>query len=383
MWALDIAEGRKPLVRSLHVTDKLGSLSESRAFLKVERQKAEHNARNKDALMLLRREDNVLPEILFSNTTKAILHVFVARSMTSKVPGVSDVGLKPRNIKKVAVIGGGLMGSSIITALLLSNIHVLLKEDKLNPLPREYNLFRVSNMRNLEMKQELVKDKVEKALSLLKGVLDYSKLKDVDMVIETVAENISLKQTIFSELEKACPPHCILATNTSTIDLNVIGETTNSQERIVGAHFFSPEHVTPLLEIVRTNETSAQVILDLITVAKTMKKVPVVVGNCTGFAVNRTFFPYFQSAHLLLNLGVDIFRIDRVIIDFGMLMGPFHFKSPLVELLVKNRRKGKANGKGYYIYEQGSKPKPDPSVLSIIESSRRLTSIMPGDKVKN
>jgi enoyl-CoA hydratase/3-hydroxyacyl-CoA dehydrogenase len=161
----------------------------------------------------------------------------------------------------------------------------------------------------------------------------------------------------------------------------------------------------PLLEIVRTNKTSAQVILDLITVGKVIKKSPVVVGNCTGFAVNRTFFPYAQGAHLLVNLGVDAFRIDRLITNFGLPMGPLQlqdlagygvalavgkefagafpdrtFKTPLVDLLIKSGRNGKNNGKGYYIYEKGSKPKPDPSVLPIIEESRRICNIMPNGK---
>ena len=243
------------------------------------------------------------------------------------------------------------------------------------------------------------------ALSLLKGVLDYSEFKHVDMVIEAVIEKIPLKQSIFVDIEKACPPHCILATNTSTIDLNIVGEKTNSQDRIVGAHFFSPAHIMPLLEIVRTEKTSPQVILDLMTVGKTIKKVPIVVGNCTGFAVNRTFFPYTQGAHLLVHLGVDLFRIDGVISNFGMPMGPFQlqdiagygvalavkkefesafegrtFGSDLVELLIKNGRNGKNNGKGYYIYQSGSKPKPDPSVQAIIEESRRRANIMPGGK---
>jgi len=161
----------------------------------------------------------------------------------------------------------------------------------------------------------------------------------------------------------------------------------------------------PLLEIVRTEKTSAQVILDLMTVGKAIKKVPVVVGNCTGFAVNRTFFPYTQGAQILIHLGVDVFRIDRVISSFGLPMGPLQlqdlagygvalavgkefatafpdrtFRSPLVDLLIKNGRNGKNNGRGYYIYEKGSKPKPDPSVLPIIEESRRFVNIMPGGK---
>ncbi|KAJ0030110.1 hypothetical protein Pint_13204 [Pistacia integerrima] len=324
--------------------------------------------------------------------------------LLSMVPNVTDVGLKPRVVKKVAVIGGGLMGSGIATAIILSNIFVVLKE-----VNSEYLLQGIkrieANVRGLVTRGKLTEDKANKALSMLKGVLDYSEFRDVDMVIEAVIESVPLKQKIFSEIEKACPPHCILATNTSSIDLNIVGAKTSSQDRIIGAHFFSPAHVMPLLEIVRTEKTSAQAILDLMAVGKSIKKVPVVVGNCTGFAVNRTFFPYTQGSHILANLGVDVFRIDMAISSFGLPIGPFMlqdvagygvgaavgkifaqafpdrtFKSPLVDLLVKSGRNGKNNGKGYYIHEKGSKPRPDPSVLPIIEECRRLTNIMPGGK---
>ncbi|CAN1215170.1 Peroxisomal fatty acid beta-oxidation multifunctional protein AIM1 [Linum perenne] len=308
------------------------------------------------------KEARVFKELVLSDTSRGLVHSFFAQRATSKVPGVTDCGLKPRQIKKVAVIGGGLMGSGIATALITSNIYVVLKE-----VNSEYLLKGIKtieeNIRNLETRGKLTNDKAKKALSMLKGVLDYSDFKDVDMVIEAVVESIPLKQKIFGELEKICPGHCILASNTSTIDLNVIGEKTNSQDRIIGAHFFSPAHIMPLLEIVRTNRTSAQAILDLMIVGKTIKKVPVVVGNCTGFAVNRTFFPYSQSAHMLVHLGVDVFRIDRVISSFGLPMGPFQlqdlagygvavavgkefsssfpdrvFKTPLIDLLIKNGR---------------------------------------------
>ncbi|XP_057545664.1 peroxisomal fatty acid beta-oxidation multifunctional protein AIM1-like [Amaranthus tricolor] len=420
LWALDIAVGKKPFIRSLHMSNKLGSLAEAHEFLMMARQKAKQTARNMpqhqaclDVIEegILRggyagvlKEAKVFKELVLTDTAKGLVHTFFAQRMTSKVPGVSDVGLKPRHIKKVAVIGGGLMGSGIATALLLSNIHVVLKEVDADFLAKGIKSIQ-GNIRGLVTRGKLIQDKAEKALSSLSGVLDYSEFKDVNMVIEAVVENVSLKQTIFSDLEKVCPPHCILATNTSTIDLDLIGERTNSQERIVGAHFFSPAHVMPLLEIVRTDKTSSQVILDLITLGKVIKKVPVVVGNCTGFAVNRAFFPYAQGAHLLANLGVDVFRIDRVISDFGLPMGPFQlqdltgygvalavgkifraafpdrtFTSPLVDLLVKNGRNGKSNGKGYYIYEKGSTPKSDPSVLPIIEESRRLTNVVSGGK---
>ncbi|KAK6944960.1 3-hydroxyacyl-CoA dehydrogenase, C-terminal [Dillenia turbinata] len=419
-WALEIVERRKPWMRSLHRTDKIGSLSEAREIIKQARKQAKQTARNmpqhQACLDVIEegivhggyngvlKEAKVFKELVLTETAKGLVHVFFAQRLTSKVPNVTDVGLKPRPIKKVAVIGGGLMGSGIATALILSNTYVVLKEINEEYLQKGIKMIE-ANIRGLVAKGKLTQQKAGTALSFLKGVLDYSEFKDVDMVIEAVIENISLKQKIFSDIEKACPPHCILATNTSTIDLNVIGEKTRSQDRIIGAHFFSPAHVMPLLEIVRSEKTSAQVILDLMTVGKAIKKVPVVVGNCIGFAVNRTFFPYSQSAHLLVNLGIDLYRVDRVITNFGLPIGPFQlqdlagygvavavgpiydkafgnrvYHSPLLQLIMKNGRNGKSNGKGYYIYEKGSKPKPDPSLLPIIEESRRLTNIMPGGK---
>ncbi|KAE9600314.1 hypothetical protein Lal_00045574 [Lupinus albus] len=419
-WALDIGQARKPWIRSLHRTDKLGSLSEAREVLKIARQNAKKTAPNLpqhqaciDLIELgivrggysgLLRESEVFKQLVVSDTSKGLINVFFAQRTISKVPGVTDIGLKPRNVRKAAVIGGGLMGSGIATALILSNIHVILKEVNSEYLQKGIKTIQ-ANIHGLVTKGKLTKQKADGVLSLLKGALDYNEFKDVDLVVEAVIENISLKQTIFSDLEKICPPHTILASNTSTIDLNIIGEKTRSQDRIVGAHFFSPAHIMPLLEIVRTEKTSAQVILDLMTVGKIIKKSPVVVGNCTGFAVNRTFFPYAQSAHILVNMGVDVFRIDRLISNFGLPMGPFQlqdlagygvavavskefsdafpdrtFNSPLVDLMIKSGRNGKNNGKGYYIYERGTKPKPDPSVHPIIEESRRVCNIMPKGK---
>lgn len=417
-WALEIAEKRKPWIRSLHITDKLGS--NAREVLRTAREHvkktAPHLPQQQACIDVIEhgilhggysgvlREAEVFKKLVLSETAKGLIHVFFAQRTISKIPGVTDIGLKPRNVRKAAVIGGGLMGSGIATALILGNIRVILKEVNSEYLQKGIKTIE-ANVRGLVTRKKLTQQKAEGALSLLKGVLDYAEFKDVDMVIEAVIEKVSLKQDIFSDLEKICPPHCILASNTSTIDLNIIGEKISSQDRVIGAHFFSPAHIMPLLEIVRTNKTSAQVILDLVTVGKIIKKSPVVVGNCTGFAVNRTFFPYAQGAHFLANLGVDVFRIDRLISNFGLPMGPFQlqdlsgygvavavgkefagsfagrtFPTPLLDLLIKSGRNGKNNGKGYYIYEKGSKPKPDLSVLPMVEESRRLSNVMPNGK---
>ncbi|KAL0905830.1 hypothetical protein M5K25_024269 [Dendrobium thyrsiflorum] len=419
-WALEIAERRKPRLRSLHRTDKLGSLSEAHQIVFEMRQQAKktapHMLQHQVCLDAIEegiifggyagvlKEARLFKEIVLSTTARSLVHVFFAQRATSKVPKVTDIGLKPRHIKKVAVIGGGLMGSGIATAFLLGDIHVILKEIDSTFLQRGMKSI-AANLDGLVKKGSLTLDKKSKVLSNLKGVLDYSDFRDVDMVIEAVIEKIPLKQSIFNEIEKICPPHCILASNTSTIDLNIVGEKTNSQDRIVGAHFFSPAHVMPLLEIVRTEKTSPQVVLDVMNVGKVIKKVPVVVGNCTGFAVNRTFFPYGQAAKLLVHLGVDLYRIDRVISGFGMPMGPFQlqdlagygvglaikpifssafkgrtFESEMLELMLEDGRNGKANGRGYYLYKPGNKLEPDSSVQAIIDKSRRRAGMMPSGK---
>ncbi|KAH6778997.1 Enoyl-CoA hydratase/isomerase family [Perilla frutescens var. hirtella] len=422
-WAVDISETCKPWIRSLHRTDKLCSLDEVHDVLENARKHFEQTDKNMPQYQAcldvieegiihggyhgVLKESRVFKELVLQDTSKGLVHQFLSQRAIVKVPHVTDIGLTPRPVKKVAIVGGGVLGSGIATALILGNIYVLLKEVDPEYLHKAIKTVE-ANLQGLVSREKLTHDKAEKALVRLKGVLDYSRFKEVDMIIETSADNISQKQNLFADIEKACLPHCILASNSSTIDLNLVGENTKSEDRIVGAHFFSPAHVTPLLEIVRIEKTSPQVILDLMTVGKTISKVPVIVGNCTGFAVNRAFFPFSQSAHLLYNQAPDIFDLRGVLTsarneyksrfsrrlqdldgyqaavattkEFSLSFPDRTFESPLINLLIKNGRNGKSNGKGYYIYEKESKPGPDSSVLPIIEESRRLTNIMPDGK---
>ncbi|XP_011071437.1 glyoxysomal fatty acid beta-oxidation multifunctional protein MFP-a [Sesamum indicum] len=414
-WALDILERRRPWVITFYKTDKLEPLGEAREILKFARAQTRKRAPNlKHPLVCidvieegivsgaragLWKEAEAFQALLESDTCKSLVHIFFAQRGTTKVPGVTDLGLKPRSIKKVAILGGGLMGSGIATALILSNYQVILKE--VNDKFLQAGIGRVKgNLQSRVKKGQMSQEKFEKTLSLLKGVLDYESFRDVDMVIEAVIENVSLKQQIFSDLEKFCPPHCILGSNTSTIDLNLIGEKTRSQDRIIGAHFFSPAHVMPLLEIVRTQKTSPQVIVDLLDVGKKIKKTPVVVGNCTGFAVNRMFFPYTQAALLLVERGTDVYQIDRAITNFGMPMGPFRlcdlvgfgvaiatggqfvlnfpertYKSMLIPLMQEDKRAGETTRKGFYVYDEKRKASPDPEIKRYIEKARELSGV--------
>ncbi|KAL7123819.1 hypothetical protein ABFS83_14G008000 [Erythranthe nasuta] len=414
-WALDILERKRPWVISYYKTDKLESLGEAREILNFARVQTRKRAPNlKHPLVCidvieegivsgsragLWKEAEAFQILLESDTCKSLVHFFFAQRGTTKVPGVTDLGLKPRKINKVAILGGGLMGSGIATALILSNYTVILKE--VNDKFLQAGIGRVKgNLQSRVKKGQMSKEKFEKTLTLLKGSLDYESFRDVDMVIEAVIENVSLKQQIFSDLEKYCPPHCILASNTSTIDLDLIGEKTKSQDRIIGAHFFSPAHVMPLLEIVRTQKTSPQVIIDLLDVGKKIKKTPVVVGNCTGFAVNRMFFPYTQAALLLVERGVDVYQIDRAITKFGMPMGPFRlcdlvgfgvaiatggqfvlnfpertYKSMIIPLMQEDKRAGETTRKGFYVYDEKRKASPDPEIKKYIEKSREISGV--------
>ncbi|CAN1806896.1 Glyoxysomal fatty acid beta-oxidation multifunctional protein MFP-a [Linum perenne] len=414
-WALDMLEGKKPWVPSLYKTDKLDPLGEAREIFKFVRAQVRRQAPNLTHPLVcidvveegivsgpragLWKEFESFQELVRADTCKSLVHIFFAQRGTTKVPGVTDLGLKPRRVNKVAVLGGGLMGSGIATALVLSGYPVILKE--INEKFLQAGIDRVkANLQSRVKKGKMSQEKFEKTFSLLKGALDYESFRDVDMVIEAVIENVSLKQQIFADLEKYCPPHCILSSNTSTIDLNLVGSKTKSHDRIIGAHFFSPAHIMPLLEIVRTNKTSPQVIVDLLDVGKKIRKTPVVVGNCTGFAVNRMFFPYTQAALLLVEHGTDLYLIDKAITKFGMPMGPFRlvdlvgfgvgvatamqfienfpertYKSMLIPIMQEDKRAGETTRKGFYLYDDKRKARPDPEVKKYIEKSRSISGV--------
>lgn len=420
-WALEIAEHKRPWFKSLHRTDKLPDLQEAKEILKISRVKAQKQAANLqhplvcidviEAGVLSGPRAGLMKEVVSgkmleqSQTSKSLRHVFFAQRATSKIPEVTNLGLTPRRILKAAIVGGGLMGSGIATALVLNNMFVILKEVNEKFLDAGINRVK-ANLQSFVKRGRMTKDDYEKKLSLLSGVLDYEQFRDADVVIEAVIEDILLKQKIFSDLERYCHSNCIIATNTSTIDLQLIGQKTSCQDRIIGAHFFSPAHVMPLLEIVRTQHTSSQVIVDLLDLAKKIRKTPIVVGNCTGFAVNRMFFPYGQVAGLLVDYGLDVYRIDHVITQFGMPMGPFRladlvgfgvavatrkqyyqsfpercYKSMLTDIMLKDKRTGESSGRGYYLYDDKRKASPDPDIQKYVEKSRNMAGVAKDPKV--
>ncbi|XP_066362494.1 glyoxysomal fatty acid beta-oxidation multifunctional protein MFP-a-like [Miscanthus floridulus] len=416
-WALEIVEKKKPWFRSLHRTDKLPDLAEVKDVMKFARVQAKMKAANVQHPIVCIDviEEGIVSGLLQealsgkmleqSETSKSLRHFFFAQRATSKIPNITNMGLTARKIKKAAIIGGGLMGSGIATILILNNFNVVLKEVNEQFLSAGINRIN-ANLQSFVKKGQLTVEDYKKKLSLLCGVLDYEQFRDTDVVIEAVIEDMFLKQQIFSDLKKYCHHNCIFATNTSTIDLNIIGQKTASQDRIVGAHFFSPAHVMPLLEIVCTHHTSSQVIVDLLDFAKKIQKTPIVVGNCTGFAVNRMFFPYAQVACFLVDHGLDVYHTDRVITQFGMPMGPFRladlvgfgvaiatrkqyyqsypercYQSMLLQILVEDNRTGESSRKGFYVYDDKRKASRDPDLGKYIEKSRNMAGVMQDPKV--
>eukprot|EP01117_Protostelium_nocturnum_P016072 TRINITY_DN629_c0_g1_i1.p1 TRINITY_DN629_c0_g1~~TRINITY_DN629_c0_g1_i1.p1 ORF type:complete len:733 (-),score=325.51 TRINITY_DN629_c0_g1_i1:217-2415(-) len=349
----------------------------------------------------LEKERNGIVGLMSSPTTRALVSFFLATKSTNKVPGVTDKGLKPNDVKVAAVIGGGTMGSGIATALILSGVTTYLKE--INQKFLDAGVERVKgNVMGRVKKGKMTEEQMAKVMTLLKPTLSYDGWKEVNIVIEAALEDIPLKQKIFAELEGVTSSNCILASNTSTINIEQIGEKTKSADRIVGLHFFSPAHVMPLLEIIRTPKSSAQVLVDTLGLAAKLRKTPVVVGNCVGFTANRIFAPYSQAAAFLVDRGVDVYRIDKAIESFGMPMGPFKmsdlsgvdigvyvgniiggaypdrvYKSTLTQNMVKGGRLGQKTKAGFYKYE-GRKAVPDQAALDpILAESRKAAGNPP------
>ena len=344
-------------------------------------------------------EQDAFAKAVSSLACKGLVHFFFASRSTAAVPGVTDAGLKPRVTKCVAVVGGGLMGSGIATACALSGVRVLLKE--INQKFLDAGMARVrANLASNVKKGRMTQQKADAIYSLCTPCLTYDKFKEADMVIEAVIENLDLKQKIFADLERSCRSDCILSTNTSTIDITKVASKMRNPERILGAHFFSPAHVMQLFEIIRTDATPPQVLVDALGLSKQIKKTPVVVGNCTGFAVNRVFFPYTMSACLLVDLGLDPYAVDNAIRAFGMPMGPFRlgdlvghdvgvhvgqnfiddfpsrvYESNLIPGLMKSGRMGEKSGKGFYVYDAKRAATPDPEgIAALLNASRAAAS---------
>ncbi|ALM90324.1 3-hydroxyacyl-CoA dehydrogenase NAD-binding domain-containing protein [Alteromonas stellipolaris] len=337
----------------------------------------------------LKHEGKLFMECMNTPQARAQQHFFFAERAAGHVSDF-DKSTTERSIEKVAVIGAGTMGGGIAMNFANAGIPVTMLELKQEALDKGLALIR-KNYENSAKKGKLTQEQVETRMALLSGTTTYDDLADVDLVIEAVFEKMEVKKTVFTTLDKVCKPGAILASNTSTLDVNEIAACTSRPQDVIGLHFFSPANVMKLLEVVKAEDTSADVIKTCMKLAKRIKKVAVLVGVCFGFVGNRMIEPYGREANRLLLEGASPEQVDRVLTQFGMPMGPFtmgdmagldigyyvrqsrqafisHDPSygAVADRLVEKDRNGLKTGRGAYLYEAGSRvPIPDPEVLEI------------------
>ncbi|MBI2754794.1 MAG: enoyl-CoA hydratase/isomerase family protein [Betaproteobacteria bacterium] len=326
--------------------------------------------------------------------SKALRHMFFAERQTTKIPDVPE-DTPTREMKKAAVIGAGTMGGGISMSLANAGIPVTVIEMKQDALERGLATIR-KNYAATVSKGRMKQDEMDKRMALLTPSLDLAAAKDADIVIEAVFERMDVKQDIFRKLDAIAKPGAILASNTSTLDVNQIAGATKRPQDVIGTHFFSPANVMRLLEVVRGAKTGKDVLATTLKLGKRIRKVPVVSGVCDGFIGNRMIEKYGQQSLFLLDEGCSPQQVDAAAQKWGLAMGPLAMGdmagldigweirkrrymerpnfvySKVGDRICEQGRYGQKTGKGWYVYEPGSrKPIPDPAVDKIIADYRK------------
>src|SRR3989454_3286472 len=331
----------------------------------------------------LKRERELFVELLNSPESKAQRYFFFAEREAAKIPDV-PADTPPKDVKKAAVIGAGTMGGGIAMNFANVGIPVTVVEVAREALERGLGVVR-RNYEATAAKGRLTKDDVDKRMGLIQGTVDFGAVADADLIIEAVFEEMPLKKEVFARLDKIAKPDAVLATNTSTLDVNEIGSATRRPQSVIGMHFFSPANVMRLLENVRGAKTSKPTIATAMAVGRKIGKVPVLVGVCYGFVGNRMLHQRGRQAERLLLEGALPQQVDKVLVDFGFPLGPFAMgdlagldvgwrvrkargtKAPVADRLCELGHFGQKTGSGFYRYEGGDRtPRPDPEVERII-----------------
>jgi 3-hydroxyacyl-CoA dehydrogenase len=326
-------------------------------------------------------ERKLFMELMSGTQAKAQQYFFFAERKAAKIDDIPE-DTKPRDIRKVGVIGAGTMGGGISMNFLSAGIPVTIVEMSQEALDRGAGVIR-KNYEASASKGRFTGEHVERAMGLLVPTLDFEALADCDLVIEAVYENMDVKKEVFGRLDKIARPGAILASNTSYLNVNEIAASTSRPQDVLGMHFFSPANVMKLLEVVRGAKTAPDVLLTAMQLGKRIKKVPVVAGVCHGFIGNRMLMPRQIEATKLLLEGATPEQVDRVHVDFGMPMGPFQMadlagvdigwhRDPnridnIRDALCAIERWGQKKGAGFYDYDEKRRPTPSPVVQDIIE----------------
>jgi 3-hydroxyacyl-CoA dehydrogenase len=335
------------------------------------------------------REQELFAKCLFSDQSKALIHVFFGEREVAKVPDIpKETPLIPVN--RAAVVGAGTMGGGIAMVLANAGIPVLLKDTDQTAMDRGLANIQ-KNYAGSVKRGRFTQQFAEERLQLIEPTLSFDAFANVDLVIEAVFEGMALKKEVFAQLDAVCKPGAILASNTSTLNIDEIASSTSRPEFVIGTHFFSPANVMRLLEIVRGKATSKEVIATCMQLSKKIGKVGVLVGNCRGFVGNRMFHPYVRESVFLVEEGASVQEVDGAMYDFGMAMGPLavgdlagldvgwrirkeyrHLEKPGIrqafagDRLCELGRFGQKTSAGWYKYDEQRRALPDAEVERMV-----------------
>jgi 3-hydroxyacyl-CoA dehydrogenase len=407
-FAKEIADKGGASRKTSELNDKLGSEFVDASLFAAGRDQARKTRRNMmaplkavdaiEAAVTLpfdegcKKERELFEECIASDQARALIHAFFAERAVAKIPDIpKDAAVY--NIRQAAIIGAGTMGGGIAMACANAGIPVLLKEVEQAALDRGLATIR-KNYENSVKKGRFSQEVMDQRMALIHPQVTYDGFDQADLIIEAAFENMQLKKKIFVEIDQIAKSDCVLASNTSTLNIDEIAAVTSRPRMVIGLHFFSPANVMRLLEIVRGKATSKEVVATALALAKKLGKVGVVVGNCWGFVGNRMMLPYMREAQFLLEEGATPEQVDLALTNFGMAMGIFavedmagvdvgwrvreeykHLEKPglrvplVLEKLFHLGRHGQKTGAGWYRYGEDRKPIPDPEVHALIEKA--------------
>jgi 3-hydroxyacyl-CoA dehydrogenase len=350
----------------------------------------------------LAREARLFEELVRSEPSQALRHLFFAERELAKIPGLSPLDADAGRVEKVGVVGAGTMGSGIAIAFAQAGIPVVVVDTNEEAVDKARQT--VMGMFMYRVQQgKLTQEEAWKRAQSIEFTDDWSRLADADLIVEAVFENLDVKRDVFRKLDAIAKPGAILATNTSTLDVDKIAEATQRPEAVVGLHFFVPANIIPLLEIVRGAKTSSQTLATAFKLAKQLRKKGVLSANAFGFIGNRMIFDYLGEAIALAEEGVPPARIDAVMKRFGFPMGPFAMadlsgldigwqiqqgsgatalgRTNVLQRLVEMKRLGQKTMAGYFKYDKavgkGREPIPDPEVERIFAEEAKKAGIAP------